>query len=84
MIIFLISHRNHVVTPHLNSLGETVQIKGHNIWFFFTEFTKLSLIINKYRYSFLSRALADVTVTYPILLYRPVITRGPRGPESLT
>ena len=28
MIIFLISHRNHVVVPHLNCLVETVQMKG--------------------------------------------------------
>ena len=32
MIIFLISHHTHnVVTPHLNYLAETVQMRGHNI-----------------------------------------------------
>ena len=41
MIIFLISHRNHiVVTPHLNHLVEMVQIRGHNICFF-AELTKI-------------------------------------------
>ena len=25
--------KNDVVTPHLNRLVETVQIRGHNIWF---------------------------------------------------
>ena len=33
MKIFLISHPNHVVTPNLNRLDETVQMRGHNIWF---------------------------------------------------
>ena len=41
MIIFLISHRNHnVVTPHLNRLVETNQMRGHNICFF-AELTNL-------------------------------------------
>ena len=31
MIIFLISHRNHVVVPRLNCLVETVQMRGHNL-----------------------------------------------------
>ena len=35
IIIFLSSHRNHnVVTPHLNRLIETVQMRGHNICFY--------------------------------------------------
>ena len=25
--------KTYVVTPHLNRLGETVQMRGHNIWF---------------------------------------------------
>ena len=25
--------KTYVVTPHLNRLDETVQMKGHNIWF---------------------------------------------------
>ena len=41
MIIFLISHRNHyVVTPHLNRLTETVQMRGYNICFY-VELTKI-------------------------------------------
>ena len=41
MIIFLISHQNHnVVTPHLNRLVETVQMRGHNLWFY-SELTKI-------------------------------------------
>ena len=48
MIIFLISHRNHfsyfsskpyVLTPHLNRLVETVQMRGQNICFY-AELTK--------------------------------------------
>ena len=27
------SAKNHIVTPHLNRLNETVQMRGHNIWF---------------------------------------------------
>ena len=38
MIIFLISHRNHVVTPHLKRLVETVHLRGHNM--FYAELTK--------------------------------------------
>ena len=26
-------HLNHYMTPHLNGLIETVQMRGHNIWF---------------------------------------------------
>ena len=33
MIIFLISHQNQVVTPHLKRLVETVLMKGHNVCF---------------------------------------------------
>ena len=29
----LILHKIYVVTPPLNRLDETVQIRGHNIWF---------------------------------------------------
>ena len=33
MIIFLFSHGNHiVVTPYLNRLVETVQMRGHNMF----------------------------------------------------
>ena len=28
-----ILHKEYVVTPHLNRLDETVQMRGHNIWF---------------------------------------------------
>ena len=42
------------MTPHLNRLVETVQMRGHNICFK-VELTKISLIITKY--SLLSRAL---------------------------
>ena len=42
------------MTPHLNRLDETVQMRGQSICFY-AEFTKLSLIILKY--SFLSRVL---------------------------
>ena len=34
MIFFLISHQNYVVTPHLNRLIETVQMRGHKIYFY--------------------------------------------------
>ena len=35
MMIFVISHRNqNVVNPHLNRLGKTVQMRGHNICFY--------------------------------------------------
>ena len=34
MIIFLISLKPYVVTPHLNRLIETVQMRGHNIRFY--------------------------------------------------
>ena len=40
MIIFLISDRNHVVTPPLNRLDETVQMKSRNICFY-AELTKI-------------------------------------------
>ena len=46
------SLKPYVVTPHLNYLVETVQVKGHNICFK----QKVSLIIIKY--SLLSIALA--------------------------
>ena len=39
MIIFLISLKPYVVTPHLNRLIETVQMRGHNIRFY-AELTK--------------------------------------------
>ena len=55
MIIF--SSKPYVVTPHLNRLVTTVQMRGHNIWFY-AELTKLSLIITKY--SVLSGALLCV------------------------
>ena len=31
--IFLSCTKTYVVTPHLNRLNETLQMKGHNIWF---------------------------------------------------
>ena len=43
MIIFLISHfslKPYVVTPHLNRLIETVQMRGHSICFY-AELTKI-------------------------------------------
>ena len=45
----------YVVTPHLNRLNETVQMRGHNIWFRW-EIRKIII-----KYSLLSRALYDVT-----------------------
>ena len=33
MIILLISHQNHIVTPHQNCLVERVQMRGYNICF---------------------------------------------------
>ena len=33
MIIFLIS-KPYVVTPHLHRLVKTVQMRGHNIWYY--------------------------------------------------
>ena len=30
---YLFCIKTYVVTPHLNCLNETVQMKGHNIWF---------------------------------------------------
>ena len=48
------SSKLYVVTPHLNRLIETVQLKGHNICFY-AELTKIIPIITKY--SLLSRAL---------------------------
>ena len=53
-IFFYMSLKPYVVTPHLNSLVETAQIRGQNICFY-AELTKLSLIIIKY--SLLSTAL---------------------------
>ena len=54
VIIFLISHRNHVVTPHLNRLIKTIQmevITGSNeavtTYVFMQNIQKLSLIISK-------------------------------------
>ena len=41
------SWKQYDVTPHLNRLDETIQMRGHNICFK-AKFTKLSLIINKY------------------------------------
>ena len=41
MIIFYFSSIPYVVTPHLNRLDETVQMRGHNIWFY-TELTKIN------------------------------------------
>ena len=54
MIIFLISHRNHVVVPHLNCLVETVQMTDHNICFY-AELTKI--ILTYHQLLFFSRAL---------------------------
>ena len=54
MIIFLISHQTYDVTPHLNRLDETVQMRGHNICFK-QIYQNLSLIITKW--SLLSKAL---------------------------
>ena len=48
MIIFLLcfyfSSKPYVVTPHLNRLAETVQMRGHNICFY----AKLTKIIPNY------------------------------------
>ena len=53
MIICLLS-KSFVLTPHLNRLVKTVQMRGPNIWIK-AELKKLSLIITKY--SLLSIAL---------------------------
>ena len=47
MIFFLISHgkRNYVVTPHLNSLIEKIQMKCHNIFFFSNQTSFFFIII---------------------------------------
>ena len=47
------SLKPYIVTPHLNRLDKTVQMRGHNICFMWNK-QKLSLIIIKY--SILSRA----------------------------
>ena len=49
------SSKPYVVTPHLNRLVETVQMRGHNICFY----AELTKIIPNYhhKYSRLSRAL---------------------------
>ena len=53
LIFFLISHRKpYFVTPHLNRLIETVQMKGHNICFY-AELTK-NYPYHQMRYSLLS------------------------------
>ena len=46
----------YVVTPHLNRLNETVQMRGHNIWFR-CEIRKIII-----KYSLLSRALLQIQV----------------------
>ena len=43
--------KTYVVSPHLNRLDETVQMRGHNIWIWW-EIKKIII-----RYSFLSRTL---------------------------
>ena len=42
-----------VVTPHLNRLDETVQMKGHNIRFY-AEVAKIILSYHKYSRSFIA------------------------------
>ena len=44
-------HKTYVMTPHLNHLHKTVQMRGHNIWFW-REIRKIII-----RYAHLSRAL---------------------------
>ena len=62
VICFLISHRNHyVVTPHLNRLVETVQMR--NIICFYAELTK---IITKY--SLLSATLCSGKIVIECVL----------------
>ena len=49
MIIFVNSaHKPYVVTPHLNRLDKTVQMRGHNIWFY----AELTKIISIYHHIF--------------------------------
>ena len=43
------SSKPYVETPYLKCLIETVQMRGHNIWFY-AELTKISLIITKYSF----------------------------------
>ena len=45
--------KTYVVTPHLKRLDETVQMRGHNIWFC-REIRKIII-----KYSLLSRALIE-------------------------
>ena len=45
IIFFYFSSKPYVVTPHLNRLNETVQMRGHNICFKQSK-QKVSLIIN--------------------------------------
>ena len=62
MIIFsYFSSKPYVVTPQLNRLDETVQIRGHNIWFC-AELTKVSLIV--INYSLLSVYLSKYCVLH--------------------
>ena len=46
--------KTYVVTPHLNHFNETVQMRGHNIWFR-SEIRKIII-----KYSLLSRALRNI------------------------
>ena len=60
MIIFsYFSSKPYVVTPHLNRLIETVQLRGHNICCY-AELTKIILIITIY--SLLSRSLSNTDI----------------------
>ena len=52
------------MTPHLNCLDETVQMRGHNISFY-AELTKI--IPNYHKYSLLSRALYNRSGYAPAL-----------------
>ena len=56
----LVYIKTYVVTPHLNRLIETVQMRGHNICFR----SKIRKIIIKY--SLLSRALQVHQILYPV------------------
>ena len=53
------------MTPHLNRLAETIQMRGHNL-LFYAEITKI--IPNYHQYSLLSTALDHLKLTF-ILVY---------------
>ena len=71
------SLKPYVVTPHLNRLAETVQMKGHNIYFM-QKRQKLSLSPNIF--SYLERVVRWGWVNFQfrgVLLIRIIVGQGP-------